>query len=210
MHKIIYCLLQLLLLNVNVRVKVTVILRPTVSRPFRPGVRHPWPISPILSLIIFLDSFGFVDVGRPLRREVGSGFQFLPGITSAAFLRSESHRTHEHILLPLFLRLPQPGGPRSCIYFPQEQGGPVIPLNTIDIQDDSMVGGRELIIIKKKLKLNSMVWVRERTIPTERPPLVGEAILPTCADRGCHVVSVTVPSGRILGFLDRSRYFSIK
>jgi hypothetical protein len=34
--------------------------------------------------------------------------------------------------------------------------------------------------------------------------------LPNCADRGCHVVSVTDPSGRILGFIDRSRYFSIK
>jgi hypothetical protein len=30
------------------------------------------------------------------------------------------------------------------------------------------------------------------------------------ADRGCHVVSVTDPYGRILGFLDRSRWFSIK
>jgi hypothetical protein len=30
------------------------------------------------------------------------------------------------------------------------------------------------------------------------------------ADRGCHVVSVTDPYGRILGFLDRSRCFSIK
>jgi hypothetical protein len=30
---------------------------------------------------------------------------------------------------------------------------------------------------------------------------------PAFADRGCHVVSVTVPYGRILGFLDRSRYF---
>jgi hypothetical protein len=30
------------------------------------------------------------------------------------------------------------------------------------------------------------------------------------ADRGCHVVSVTDLYGRILGFLDRSRYFSIK
>jgi hypothetical protein len=30
------------------------------------------------------------------------------------------------------------------------------------------------------------------------------------ADRGCHVVSVTDPYGRILYFLDRSRYFSIK
>jgi CBS-domain-containing membrane protein len=34
--------------------------------------------------------------------------------------------------------------------------------------------------------------------------------LPTFADKGCHVVSVTDPSGRILGFLDKSRYFSIK
>jgi hypothetical protein len=34
--------------------------------------------------------------------------------------------------------------------------------------------------------------------------------LPTSADRGYHVVSVTDPYGRILGFLDRSRYFSIK
>jgi hypothetical protein len=30
------------------------------------------------------------------------------------------------------------------------------------------------------------------------------------ADRGCHVVSVTDPYARILDFLDRSRYFSIK
>jgi hypothetical protein len=34
--------------------------------------------------------------------------------------------------------------------------------------------------------------------------------LPTCADGGCHVASVTDSYGRILGFLDRSRYFSIK
>jgi hypothetical protein len=34
--------------------------------------------------------------------------------------------------------------------------------------------------------------------------------LPTFADRECYVVSVTDPYGRILGFLDRSRYFSIK
>jgi hypothetical protein len=34
--------------------------------------------------------------------------------------------------------------------------------------------------------------------------------LPTFADIGCHVVSVTDPYGRILCFQDRSRYFSIK
>jgi hypothetical protein len=32
-------------------------------------------------------------------------------------------------------------------------------------------------------------------------------LLPTFADRGCHVVIVTAPYGRILGFLERSRYF---
>jgi hypothetical protein len=32
-------------------------------------------------------------------------------------------------------------------------------------------------------------------------------LVPTCADRGCHVVSVKDPYGRIPGFLDRSRYF---
>jgi hypothetical protein len=32
-------------------------------------------------------------------------------------------------------------------------------------------------------------------------------LVPTCADRGCHVVSVTDPYSCILGFLDRSRYF---
>jgi hypothetical protein len=44
--------------------------------------------------------------------------------------------------------------------------------------------------------------------PSDRRLLV--KWLPTFADRGCHVVSVTVPYGRILGFLHRSRYFSIK
>jgi hypothetical protein len=34
--------------------------------------------------------------------------------------------------------------------------------------------------------------------------------LPTFADKGCHMISVTDPYARILGFLDRSRYFSIK
>jgi hypothetical protein len=35
-------------------------------------------------------------------------FHFFPGIASAAFLRSEFHGTHEHSLLSLFFRLPQP------------------------------------------------------------------------------------------------------
>jgi hypothetical protein len=54
-----------------------------------------------------------------------------------------------------------------------------------------------------------MVRVRERTIPTERPPRVGEVIwqlLRWRVPRG----QMTDPYGRILGFLDRSPYFSIK
>jgi hypothetical protein len=38
----------------------------------------------------------------------------------------------------------------------------------------------ESYITMKKRKLNSMVWVRERTIPTKRPPLVGEVIANFC------------------------------
>jgi hypothetical protein len=53
--------------------------------------------------------------------------QFLLGIASAAFLRSESHGIHEQSLLFLFLRLPQPGGPGSCICFLQEQISRIIP-----------------------------------------------------------------------------------
>jgi hypothetical protein len=56
-----------------------------------------------------------------------------------------------------------------------------------------------------KRKLNSVPWVHERTIPTERLLLLAK-LVPTFADRGCHVVNVTNPYGRILGFLDWSRY----
>jgi hypothetical protein len=48
-----------------------------------------------------------VDVGAPfLTRGLVCAFQFLLGIASAAFLRSECHGVHEHSLLSLFLRLP--------------------------------------------------------------------------------------------------------
>jgi hypothetical protein len=58
-----------------------------------------------------------------------------------------------------------------------------------------------------KTKLNSMDWVRERTIPTER---LSTKLVSTVEGRRCHVVSVTDPYGHILGFLDRSRYFFFK
>jgi hypothetical protein len=66
---------------------------------------------------------GLVFVGRPLWREDGSA------ICSVITQWSKSRRTRTHILLS-HLRLPQPGGPGSRIYIPQEQGGPVIPPGT--------------------------------------------------------------------------------
>jgi hypothetical protein len=44
-----------------------------------------------------------------------------------------------------------------------------------------------------------VAWVRKRTIPTERPPLSAK-LVPTLADRGCHMVSMTDPYCRILDF----------
>jgi hypothetical protein len=38
-------------------------------------------------------------------------------------------------------------------------------------------------------------------------PQLSAKLVPTFADRWCHMVIVTDPYGRILGFLDRSRYF---
>jgi hypothetical protein len=37
--------------------------------------------------------------------------------------------------------------------------------------------------------------------------LLSTKLVSTVADRGCHVVSATNPSGRNIGFLDRSSYF---
>jgi hypothetical protein len=48
---------------------------------------------------------------------------------------------------------------------------------------------------RDKLKLNSVALDRERTIPTKRPPRVGE-VMPTFAERGCRVVSAVDSHGR--------------
>jgi hypothetical protein len=59
------------------------------------------------------------------------------------------------------------------------------------------------------LKLNSVSCVRERTIPAERPPLVGE-VSANFVDKGCHVVSLTDPYGRIHRFWTGPATFSSK
>jgi hypothetical protein len=90
------------------------------------GIEHPCgtcdqillPVGMLLSEIC-----GLLSIGRPLWREDGSS------IYSVITQWSESLRTRNHTLLS-HLRLPQPGGPGSRIYIPQEQIGPVIPPGT--------------------------------------------------------------------------------
>jgi hypothetical protein len=72
---------------------------------------------------ILSGSCSLVSVGRPLWREEGSA------VCSAITQWSKSRRTRSYTLLS-HLRLPQPRGPGSHIYIPQEQGGPVISLGT--------------------------------------------------------------------------------
>jgi hypothetical protein len=64
-----------------------------------------------------------------------------------------------------------------------------------------------LHVLRSFSELKLLGRVRERTIPTELPPLVGEVSVNFFfSDRGCHVVNVADPYGRNLGFRDRSRY----
>jgi histidinol phosphatase-like PHP family hydrolase len=50
-------------------------------------------------------------------------------------------------------------------------------------------------IYRVYINKNSVALVRKRTIPTERPPLVGEVVI-TFVDRGCRMVSATDSHGR--------------
>jgi hypothetical protein len=63
-------------------------------------------------------------------------------------------------------------------------------------------------VLKRRIfsKLNSVTLVRERTIPTERSPLVGEVSAKLLRIEGCRVVSAADLYGHNLGFLDRSHY----
>jgi hypothetical protein len=104
--------------------EVTLLL--TVSRSVCLGIEHPWgtcdqillPVRMLLSEICSL-----VSIGCPLWREDGSA------ICGVIAQWSESLWTRNLTLLS-HLRLPQPGGPGSRIYIPQEQGGAVISPGT--------------------------------------------------------------------------------
>jgi hypothetical protein len=65
----------------------------------------------------------------------------------------------------------------------------------IGTEDGNSLFQRHTMRGSGSIKLNSVALVRERTMPTERPPLIGEVVR-TFADRGCRVVSATDTPGR--------------
>ena len=64
------------------------------------------------------------------------------------------------------------------------------------------------MLVKKKLI--SVALVRERTIPTERPPPVGEVSANFFADRGVSRSQRNGSPRPLICLLDRSRYFLFK
>jgi hypothetical protein len=76
----------------------------------------------------FFDSFGSVDVGRHLWREVGSVLFSFCRASPAQPFSDLSPTALMSIVSCFYFWDPQPGRPGSCIYFPQEQGSPIIPL----------------------------------------------------------------------------------
>jgi hypothetical protein len=66
-----------------------------------------------------------------------------------------------------------------------------------------------IIILRNKTKQTPLSESASELYRPSDHRLSGEWF-PTFADKGCHVVSMTDPYGRIIGFLDRSRYCSIK
>jgi hypothetical protein len=105
-------------------------LRPTVSRPVFLGVRHS---SGTRGQFFFLLEISFRHLrGYSVASSLTRGrvcnllVQLLLGLARAVTLGSKFRRTHGHILLS-HLSLPQPGGPGSHIYIPQEEDGPGFP-----------------------------------------------------------------------------------
>jgi hypothetical protein len=104
------------------KIEAEVTIRLTVSQSVCFGSEHPWGIWDQILFpvrILLSEISGLVSMGRPFWWEDESA------ICSVITQWSESLRTW-NITLLFHLRLPQPGGPASRIYIPQEEGGQVI------------------------------------------------------------------------------------
>jgi hypothetical protein len=101
-----------------------------VSRPVWLGVRHP---SGTRDQFFFLLKMFFrqLSVCYFVAPSLTSGrvcnLLLLLVLASAVPLGSESRGTQDHILLPQFLRLPQPGGPGPRIYIPRNRVVQIYP-----------------------------------------------------------------------------------
>src|SRR5215468_6476639 len=60
----------------------------------------------------------------------------------------------------------------------------------------AIIGNIGIVVVIVVTPKNSVAVVRERTIPTERPPPVGEVSANLWRIEGSHVVSATGPHGR--------------
>jgi hypothetical protein len=115
--------------NVNVKV----ILRPTISLPVCIGVCHSSGTGAqffFLSFYLFLDIYGLVDVGSTLWREVGS---VVFSRCWAPPMQSFSDQSPAE-LVTIFHCLNSRDFPKlenQFLYFPQEQGSPVIPPDNV-------------------------------------------------------------------------------
>jgi hypothetical protein len=104
----------------SVATEVEVILRPTVSRPVCLGVRHPRTRDQFFFLleIFFRQLRVCYFAAHTLKRGRVCNLLLLLDLASAVPWDSRPY------FIILFLRFPQPGGPGTRIYIPQEQGGP--------------------------------------------------------------------------------------
>jgi hypothetical protein len=111
-------------------------LRPTVCRP-RLGIEHPpgtrHQLFPF-SLWLFFWQFQVLLMWGALSDEKsGLYFSIFAGHRQRSLSQIWVPRDRWSYFIVSILRLPQPGGPGSCIYFLQEQDSPIIPSTRINI-----------------------------------------------------------------------------